>query len=233
MTQRPSESQEPDAAVPDDSPETWVDRFGDGLFRYALARVGRHEIAEDLVQETFISAVRSQDRFRGDCARSTWLFAILRRRIADHFRSVARRRPECQQVDSLEPAGRSDGDGQGDVGGRSDGGGRSAQYPDNPSQSLPLQSVRGHDARDRGWDADPAAVCEDKEFRATLEACLQKIPAHLSEAFILRHQNGISPAEIREWLGISPTNLSMRLHRARLAVRDCLRKNWFGDDTEL
>src|SRR4051812_42519141 len=43
----------------------WVDEHGDALFRFALARLGSRELAEDLVQETFLAALTSLDRFEG------------------------------------------------------------------------------------------------------------------------------------------------------------------------
>jgi DNA-directed RNA polymerase specialized sigma24 family protein len=47
------------------NPEHWVDEHGDPLFRYALVRVRRREVAEDLVQETLLSAMRSREKFAG------------------------------------------------------------------------------------------------------------------------------------------------------------------------
>ncbi len=46
------------------NPDTWVDEHGDSLYRYALIRVRRPEIAEDLVQETLFAAVRTSAKFR-------------------------------------------------------------------------------------------------------------------------------------------------------------------------
>ena len=46
-------------------PASWVDRHGDFLFRYALRRVHQAELAEDLVQEAFLGALQSRDRFAG------------------------------------------------------------------------------------------------------------------------------------------------------------------------
>ena len=45
--------------------DAWVDQYGDALFHFALARVKNRETAEDLVQETFLAAVKSQKRFKG------------------------------------------------------------------------------------------------------------------------------------------------------------------------
>lgn len=74
------------------SPESWVDHHGDALLRYALARVVDRSIAEDLVQETLLSAWRGREAFDGGCEPRTWLVAILKRRIADHYRRQGRRR---------------------------------------------------------------------------------------------------------------------------------------------
>jgi RNA polymerase sigma-70 factor (ECF subfamily) len=68
----------------------WVDAYGDALFRFALARVRDRSLAEDLVQETFLAAWKSRDAFRGECAFSTWLTGILRRKVVDHFRREQR-----------------------------------------------------------------------------------------------------------------------------------------------
>ena len=46
-------------------PSLWVDEHGDVLYRYALERVRKPDVAQDFVQETFLAAVRTRDRFRG------------------------------------------------------------------------------------------------------------------------------------------------------------------------
>ena len=61
----------PQPAVND--PSLWVDQHGDVLYRYALERVRRPDIAQDLVQETFLAAVRTRDRFRGGSTVRSWL----------------------------------------------------------------------------------------------------------------------------------------------------------------
>ena len=43
-------------------PERWVDEHGDVLYRYALERVRKPEVAQDLVQETLLVAVRTQGK---------------------------------------------------------------------------------------------------------------------------------------------------------------------------
>ncbi len=68
--------------------EAWVDEHGDRLYRHALSRVKRAAVAEDLVQETFIAAMRSEKQFRGGVAPVNWLLGILRHKILDHFRAA-------------------------------------------------------------------------------------------------------------------------------------------------
>ena len=77
-----------DAAALD--PETWVDQHGDSLFRFALSRVQDPETAADLVQETFLAALRLRDAYAGRSSVRTWLTAILKHKIADCHRRVGR-----------------------------------------------------------------------------------------------------------------------------------------------
>ena len=53
------------AATAASDPERWVDEHGNVLYRYALERVRKPDVAQDMVQETFLAAVRTIDRFRG------------------------------------------------------------------------------------------------------------------------------------------------------------------------
>jgi len=54
-------------------PQTWLDQYGDYLYRFALARINDQAVAEDLVQETFLAALRGYKNFKGDSAIKTWL----------------------------------------------------------------------------------------------------------------------------------------------------------------
>ena len=67
-------------------PEKWVDQYADGLYRYALLRVGNPDIAEDLVQETFLAALTARDKFQGKASERTWLTAILRYKTVEYWR---------------------------------------------------------------------------------------------------------------------------------------------------
>src|SRR6266516_2995144 len=77
-------------AVAATDPERWVDEHGDVLYRYALERVRKPDIAQDLVQETFLAAVRTIDRFRGGSTVRSWLCGILKHKICDYYRKRGR-----------------------------------------------------------------------------------------------------------------------------------------------
>ena len=64
----------------------WVEGHCDLLYRFAHYRVNTHELAEYLVQITFISALKDWQRFRSESSAKTWLKSILRHKIIDHYR---------------------------------------------------------------------------------------------------------------------------------------------------
>ncbi len=73
-------------SAPELQPEHWVDRYADYLYQYAVTRVDDPELARDLVQETFVAGLQSAPNFKGQAAERTWLIAILKRKVIDHYR---------------------------------------------------------------------------------------------------------------------------------------------------
>ena len=71
----------------------WVDAHADYLFNFAIGQVRDAHIAEDLVQDTFLAAVKAQNSFGGKSSARTWLVGILRHKICDYFRDLARPAP--------------------------------------------------------------------------------------------------------------------------------------------
>src|SRR5438094_6238529 len=78
------------AGITGNDPERWVDEHGDVLYRFALIRVRKPEVAEDLVQETLLAAVRGYEKFGGRSLERTWLCGILKNKIVDYFRKLGR-----------------------------------------------------------------------------------------------------------------------------------------------
>jgi len=68
------------------NPDSWIGEHGDYLFRFALFRVNNRQAAEDLVQETFLAALKAIDSFKGWSSERTWFTSILKRKIIDRYR---------------------------------------------------------------------------------------------------------------------------------------------------
>jgi len=183
-------------------PEEWVDRYGDGLYRYALLRLGSPDLAADVVQETFVEALRVRGSFAGRSSERTWLVGILRHKIGDQRRRVLR-----------EPA--------------TGGGGSSEATGESPFDRRGRWRVGPED-----WGGDPSRAIESREFWEVFGRCLSGLPQGLGDAFFLRELDDLDAEEVQRRLGISPANLWKRLHRARSLLRRCLESGWFGRRTE-
>lgn len=179
-------------------PELWVDQYGDYLFRFAHSRIRDSGVAEDLVQETFLSALRARNTFDGRSAERTWLIGILKHKIVDYIRKQSRELP----VDNIESL---------------------ADFADeffNDKGRWKVGPVK--------WAVDPTKLYEQKEFLEIFYRCLSKLTDRMSKAFTLREMDGLSTEEICKVLKITATNCWVLLYRARMEMRRCLEVDWFG-----
>jgi RNA polymerase sigma-70 factor (ECF subfamily) len=81
-------------------PENWVSNYADYLYSFALRRINDPELCKDLIQETFIAALKSQNGFKGRSSERTWLTSILKNKIVDVYRSkVSRESPDLNSGD--------------------------------------------------------------------------------------------------------------------------------------
>ncbi len=168
-----------------------VERYSGTVYNLAL-RLMRNDAmeAEDVLQETFISAYRALGRFEGRSRLSTWLY-----RIAYNAALMRLRKRELPTVSIDEPLANEEGD------------------------PIPRQLV--------DWGAVPEQMLLDGEMRRTLDAAVTALPESLRSVFVLRDIEGLSTAETAEILDLTETNVKVRLHRARLALREKL-SAYFG-----
>ena len=188
----------PNRPAPD--PTNWVDEHGDVLYRFALLRVKDPHVAEDLVQETFISALQGLDRFKGASSVRTWLVGILKHKIIDQFRKSSK---EVATADLTNLTNESD-----------------EEAIDRLGEDQPHGPIRR-------WAETPDNLLENKEFVKAFRACLEGLPDNFHRAFALRELEGLKTDEICKILDITATNLWVILHRARNRLRNCLDSNWF------
>ncbi len=184
----------------------WVEAFGDRLYGYALRRVGRRDVAEDLVQETLLAGVRGWPTFDGRAETGTWLTGILRHKVADHLRARYR------------DAGRS-------------GGSLDAQGQLRVEEDQVFDRRGRWRSPVKAWPrGDPHRLAEGRAFRLAIDGCLAKLPRRMAVLFLGRVEERGSTAELCAELGIGPENAWALMHRARLRLRECLTVNWFTAD---
>ncbi|WP_299249572.1 sigma-70 family RNA polymerase sigma factor [uncultured Aquimarina sp.] len=67
-------------------PEKWMDRYYDYLTSFARKRISDPVLVEDIIQETFLAALKSKFNFNGKSVERTWLTSILKHKIIDSYR---------------------------------------------------------------------------------------------------------------------------------------------------
>ncbi len=91
-------------------PENWVDQYADYLFNFAVSRVSDAELAKDLVQETFFAGLKSAKNYKGTAAERTWLIAILKRKVIDHYRKINSKKGKAEVRMNYSSQNDTDGD---------------------------------------------------------------------------------------------------------------------------
>ncbi len=76
------------------NPSEWINKYGDYLYNYAITRTQSQEIAKDLIQDTFLSALKAKKTFKGNSSERTWLIAILKRKIIDYYRNISKQKED-------------------------------------------------------------------------------------------------------------------------------------------
>ncbi|MEQ9363173.1 MAG: sigma-70 family RNA polymerase sigma factor [Leptospirales bacterium] len=190
------------AAAPDI--ESLVREHGDVLYRFALTRVGSPQYAEDLVQDTFLAALKSIDRYRGEAHIRTYLIGILKNKIYDHYRKSSRE----EAFEAVEAGGVTEAEFF--AGGR--------WRPD----CVPRDWLAGEN--------DPAALYERREFLEILRVCLEGLAPRAARVFVLREVESVTGKEVCEMLNLSESNVGVILHRTRLQLQQCIGSQWPGGD---
>jgi RNA polymerase sigma-70 factor (ECF subfamily) len=180
-------------------PGQWVDLYGNYMYRYALARVSDPESAQDLVQEALVAAIQSYGRFQGRSSVKTWLIAILKRKIVDHYRRASNR----VTTNDIEAVA-------GNVDKMFDDSGHWRVFPNE-------------------WTIKPDVAFEQKEFMDVLYKCISALPDRLAEIFMLREFHEMSTKRICGKLEITESNSWVMLYRARMQLRQCLETNWLNE----
>lgn len=171
-----------------------LDQYYGPMHRLALTHVRSSATAEEVVQETWLAALRAIHNFEGRSSVRTWLFRILRNIARTRGQRDARLRlfSDMQNDDSA------------------------ARSPTPPEQIVtealwisPLP--------------DPESALRARELRARIDAAIDTLPPRQREVILLRDIQEWTSDEVCNVMGITQTNQRVLLHRARERVRDALR----------
>ena len=187
------------------NPESWLDSHGDALFGYAFKFISDRQVAEDLVQETLLAALKGRDNFGGHASERTWLIGILKNKVVDHYRKSSRE-TELPMADLLVDSGTSD-------------------YVSSGPEAGNWQPER----RPADWVVDKNDPAERAQFWDQLHHCVDGLDDRLARVYTLREIYEVEYREVCNVLAITPTNLRVMLHRARKLLRRCLETNWVGE----
>lgn len=171
------------------------------MLRFATLQLNNSELAEDAVQEALISAMKNADSFAGNAAFKTWVFAILKNKIAD----TLRQRQRLVEASRLLHADEEDED---------------------LDELFDRKGFWQPDERPQTW-GNPEGAVHNQHFWRVFEACLDHLPGQQARLFMMREFVEMETKEICAAVGITVSNLNVSLHRARLRLRECLENKWF------
>lgn len=176
-----------------------VDTHHGALIRMALGHVADREVAEEVVQDTWMAVIQGLSRFEGRSSLRTWIFGILIHKAKD--RGVREKRHT-----SFSDFESHDDDHDEAI---------------DPSRFHQSGEWAGHWAvPPQPWDEQtPEALLASRQAVAAMQQAIEALPRTLKDVLILRDIEGVEAKEACELLKITETNLYVRLHRARERVR--------------
>ena len=170
------------------------------LLRFAKLQLRNDSHAEDVVSETMLAILEKPDNFEGRSTLRTYATGILKFKIID----VIRKRGREIHIEPLDE-----------------------QSLDDAMDALFAKD--GHWAEPPPAWQEPDQALQQIQFFDTLQTCVDRLPAKVGRAFMMREWLDKEVHEICDELGITSNNCGVMLYRARMQLRDCLGRNWFGE----
>ncbi len=183
-------------------PKNWVNNYSDYLYTYAYYRVNNQELAEDLVQDTFLAGITARETYKGIASEKTWLVSILKNKIIDHYKKASTRNESPLKLNTYEA----------------------------PSYDHFFDKQKmGHwqkDTSPKDWDNNTESKTESKEFYSILEKCMEDLPPKWQGVFKMSIMDDRDSNLVCKEFSLSSSNFWVIIHRAKLQIRECLEKNW-------
>lgn len=187
------------------NPSQWLALYGDYLFSVAMMKLNNTPLAEDMLQDTFLSAIKAAPNFKGQCSEKTWLTTILNNKIIDQYRKKSVLKEAQDYVDQTEHS-----------------------FTQNFFESGPGAIPHWlDDTYPKDWGSAADSRINQQEFENILQLCIQKMPEKLSMVFIAKFMEEDTSENICKDFSLTPSNYWVIIHRAKVLIRSCLEKNWF------
>lgn len=170
------------------------------MLRVAGAYAPDKQVAEEIVQETWIAVLRGLDGFEGRSSFRTWVFTILGNCAQRRAKTEARSAP----MSSIGPAGGEEIELDCFF---------TAKHP-RWADCWTTINIR--------WDALPEDALAAQEAERAMAKALESLPPSQCAVITLRDFEGFTSEEVCSLLELSPGNQRLLLHRGRLAIRRAL-----------
>lgn len=181
--------------------EVFLNEVRRQMLKFATLQLRDGHLAEDAVQEALVGALRNAASFGGRAAFKTWIFAILKNKIADTLRYKQR------MVNSSSLLREEDED---------------ADF----SELFDRKGFWQPGERPVAW-GNPEASLREGQFWQVFEACLEGLPPKQARVFMMREFIELDADEICAELKLTSSNLYVLLHRSRLRLRECIENKWY------
>jgi RNA polymerase sigma-70 factor (ECF subfamily) len=166
---------------------------------FTQRRLSDSHLIEDVVQEALLGALKNIHTFVGKAALKTWVFSVLKNKIADALRASYKQKEDFsldEENEDFSDCFLEDGHWSG--------------------EHAPIN-----------WQT-PEQLQLNSQLRVILDICLNQLPNEQGHAFLMKEVLGVSSPDICSNLSITTSNLNVLLYRARMRLRECLELKWFG-----
>lgn len=179
----------------------WVNTYTDELYKWALFKTSKTDVAQDLVQDTFLSAFEKIYQFKQSSSPKTWLFKILNHKIVDYYRAKGNK-----QFVAIEPL-----------------------EEDKANQAIDTlfdDKGRWVTMNHLNW-GDENELLDDPNFIEILNFCLDDLPEKWRMTILSKYIMEKESKAICQEQNLSASNYWQIIHRAKMLLKICLENNWF------
>ena len=177
-------------------PQNWVENYADYLLSFAMFRINNVLLCEDLVQETFLSAWKAKNTFKGNSSEKTWLTSILKNKIIDEYRKKSRK--IIVENEGIENTFFAEGN-------------RAHWKKEYMPQS---------------WEPVAIDKMISKEYYEVLYQCVAKLNEVQAAILQEKYFEESSSEKICKDFNITKSNYWVIMHRINLQLRKCIESNW-------